>query len=194
MNIAFFDFDGTISRRDSMFDFIYFSCSRTSFFFKIVYLLPLLIFTKVKLFPNNKAKEILLSSFFRGYSYERFVKLTNLYSLRELHKIIRLNALKRIKWHQKRGDKVVVVSASIDLWLLPWCEKHNVDLLATKLEVINNLITGNLLNKNCYGLEKVRQIKSNYKLSLYKKIYAYGDSVGDKEMLELADEKYFKFF
>ncbi|MCZ6166669.1 hypothetical protein O6B35_01880 [Campylobacter ureolyticus] len=50
------------------------------------------------------------------------------------------------------------------------------------------------MGKNCYAKEKVRRIKETFDLSKFDKIIAYGDSRGDKEMIEFADEGYYKFF
>ena len=58
----------------------------------------------------------------------------------------------------------------------------------------DNIITGNFITKNCYGQEKVNRIKESYDLSKYDLIYAYGDSRGDKEMLELANNSFYKPF
>ena len=116
------------------------------------------------------------------------------FSLNNIDLLIRKNALERIKWHQKNDHKVVVVSASIDYWLKPWCDKNHIDLIATQLEVNNNKLTGRLDKKNCFGSEKVRRIMDKYKLSNYNYIYAYGDSRGDHEMLQISSEKSYKPF
>ena len=121
-------------------------------------------------------------------------KKQNKFSLTNIDIFIRKNALERIKWHQKNNHKVVVVSASIDYWLKPWCDKNHIDLIATQLEVNNNKLTGRLDNKNCFGSEKVRRIMGKYKLSNYDYIYAYGDSRGDYEMLQISSEKSYKPF
>ncbi|GAG97863.1 unnamed protein product, partial [marine sediment metagenome] len=52
----------------------------------------------------------------------------------------------------------------------------------------------NLLPRNCYGIEKVNRVQETYTLSQYEYIYAYGDSHGDKEMLSIANERYYKNF
>ena len=60
--------------------------------------------------------------------------------------------------------------------------------------MIDNFLTGKFQGKNCFGPEKVSRIKNKFDLKKVKKIYAYGDSTGDSEMLELADYKYLKYF
>lgn len=137
---------------------------------------------------------MMLSYFFKGMRAKEFLDVANEYSLNHIQKILRPKAMEKIQWHQGRGDKVVIVSASIEYWLRPWCENNNLELIATKLEIKNDIVTGNLLSKNCYGIEKVNRIHLDYILDDYETIYAYGDSRGDKEMLEIAHEKYYKPF
>jgi HAD superfamily hydrolase (TIGR01490 family) len=125
---------------------------------------------------------------------EDFFDVASKYSLHHIDKILRKKAMEKITWHKNEGHKIVLVSASIDCWIRPWCEKNDLELLATKLEIKDGIVTGNLLTKNCYGQEKVNRIKEKYNLKEFDYIYAYGDSSGDKEMLQLANEKYYKPF
>ncbi|MEW6528158.1 MAG: haloacid dehalogenase-like hydrolase [Spirochaetota bacterium] len=62
-----------------------------------------------------------------------------------------------------------------------------------RLEVKYGLLTGKFFGKNCYGPQKVKRIKEIYNLYDYQKIYAYGDSKGDKEMLAIADERIYRW-
>ena len=82
----------------------------------------------------------------------------------------------------------------MECWLKPWCNENNLDLIATKLEIKNGIVTGNFLSKNCYGIEKANSVNEVYDLNDYDHIYAYGDSRGDKELLALADESFYKPF
>jgi HAD superfamily phosphoserine phosphatase-like hydrolase len=107
---------------------------------------------------------------------------------------VRPKALIEIREHQATGAKVIVVSASAENWVQPWCAQHNIECLATKLEVINNKITGRISGFNCYGAEKENRIRSCFELKDYEEIIAYGDSGGDLEMLALAQQQHYKPF
>lgn len=192
MKIALFDFDGTITKNDSLLRFIRFVVGDFQFFFGMLLLSPILAAYKLKLTSNFEAKQKVLSWFFNGMNEEAFFLLAKKYSLTRINKILRAEAMEKIEWHQQQGHKVIVVSASLDCWLRPWCEKHGLDLLATKLEIKNGKITGRFHNRNCYGQEKVNRIKEVYNLKEYDYIYAYGDSKGDKEMLSLANESFYQ--
>jgi HAD superfamily hydrolase (TIGR01490 family) len=155
---------------------------------------PMLVAYKLGLIPNYRAKQYMLSYFFKGMPEERFKEIAEDYSLRHIDTIVRPKAMERIAWHKAQGHRVVVVSASLECWLKPWCDENGLELLATRLEMKDGIVTGRLLTRNCYGPEKVNRIKERYNLDDYDTIYAYGDSRGDKEMLALADKPHYKPF
>lgn len=186
MNLAFFDFDGTITVKDSMIHFISYAVGYRKFLAGFILLSPILIAYKLKLIPNWKAKEIVLSYFFNGWEISQFEEIATRYSKEELPKIIRKTSWEKIERHKDQGDTVVVVTASIETWVKGWSKDHGLELIATKLEVKDDKLTGRLSGKNCYGTEKVNWIREKYNLKEFEEIYVYGDSSGDKEMLALA--------
>lgn len=194
MIISLFDFDGTITTNDSLIRFIRFVVGDAKFLWGMILLSPMLVTYKLKLIPNYKAKQMMLSYFFKGMNEHKFQKVAEIYSLEHIDTILRPKAMEKIEWHKEQGHKVVIVSASIECWLKPWCDKNGLDLIATKIQIKDGIVTGKLLSKNCYGIEKVNRINKAYNLSNYSYIYAYGDSPGDKELLNLADENFYKPF
>ncbi len=194
MQIAFFDFDGTITTDDSLIRFIRFVVGDIKFVTGMAILSPMLTAYKLKLIPNYKAKQYMFSYFFKGMTEKKFIQVANEYSLKHIATILRPKAMEKIAWHIEQGHKVVVVSASIECWLKPWCNKNGLELIATKLEIKDGTITGNLLTKNCYGIEKANRVKERYCLDDFDYSYAYGDSRGDRELLELANESHYKPF
>ena len=194
MKIALFDFDGTITINDSLIKFIRFAMGDARFVRGMVVLFPMLTAYKFKFIPNHKAKQYMFSYFFKGVSEEKFLQVTREYSLNHINIILRPKAMEKIKWHKVQGHKVVIVSASIECWLKPWCDQNGLEILATKIDMKDGVVTGKFATKNCYGAEKANRVKGTYSLSDYDHIYAYGDSPGDKELLALADECFYKPF
>jgi len=194
MTLSLFDFDGTITTHDSLIKFIRFVVGDAKFIGGMALLSPMLTAYKLKLIPNYKAKQYMLSYFFKGISEKKFIQVANEYSLKHIDTILRPKAMEKIAWHKEQGHRIVIVSASIEYWLKPWCDKNDLDLIATKLEIQDGIITGKFLTKNCYGVEKYNRINEIYDLSEYDYIYAYGDSRGDRELMELADERFYKPF
>lgn len=192
--LALFDFDGTISSKDSLEEFIRFAVGDVKYYVGLALLAPILGLYLLKLLPNHVAKQKLMAYFFKNWKTERFKTLATAYALEQLPKILRPKAMERIRWHQQQGHTVVVVSASIECWLQPWCEQIGVALLGTQLETQQNRLTGRFASPNCYGEEKVRRIRAAYCLDDYAEIYAYGDTSGDKPMLELAMHSFYQPF
>ena len=187
--IAAFDFDGTITKKDTLLEFIKFSRGKWRFYGGFLLFLPLLVAMKLKIYPNWEVKQRFFSYFFKGVSIEMFNHWGKGFAL-EIEKVLRHQAIEKLDFHKKQGDKIVIISASIENWIRPWAEKANIDtIIATKIKTDKNgLLTGRFLTKNCYGQEKVNRLlaifpdRSNYKL------IAYGDSSGDRELLQFADE------
>jgi len=194
MNIAFFDFDGTVTRGDSMLRFIKYSFGSGRYYLGLLALSHVLLGYKLKIVSNSKAKEKLLAHFYKGFSKETMTELGKKYTEEVLSFDIKESALDRIKQHQDKGDRVLLVSASAEEWLRPWAEKVNIELVCTRLKYENDIFTGFFETKNCHGAEKVFRIKELVNLEDYDEIYAYGDSGGDKQMLEIANHNYYREF
>jgi phosphatidylglycerophosphatase C len=196
MNLALFDFDGTISTRDSYLLFTEF-LNRKRYIIGCLILAPRIIGYLARIYPNYALKEDFLRFFYRGRTTDELQVQTHRFCSRIIPGIIRPGAMERIKWHQAQGDTIVVISACPRLILEPWCHQINADIIATELETDqDSRITGKIAGKNCWGQEKVRRIQSRYTLHQYDGIFAYGDSKGDLPMLELADtdKRFYKPF
>jgi len=194
MDIALFDFDGTITHKDSLADFIQFAVGKPAYYLGLLQLSPILVAYKLKLISNHRSKEMLISHFFRGWDADRFQATADKYSSEHLAEIVRHNAMQQINWHISQGHEVVIISASMESWLKAWCEQHGLALIATRLEINSNTLSGKFATPNCHGEEKLNRILQEYDLSSYDAIYAYGDSDGDKQILDIADIKYYKHF
>lgn len=192
--IAAFDFDGTITTKDTLFDFIRFYFGFPRLILGLVLLSPVLIFFKLGLIANNKAKQILFSYFFKGINIKDFDAVCQKYSDR-VGAILKSEAINKIREHQAKGHSVIIVSASISNWIIPWAEKEGiVEVIGTKIEIRNNIITGKFLGENCYGQEKVNRLLKAYPNKSDYQLYAYGDSNGDKPLLNLADCPFYRKF
>ena len=194
MRLALFDFDGTISNDDSFRGFIIYYCGYGKFLLGSIILSPIYLLYILGMVKNNFMKERAISFFFKNESITDLWKKGKQYSNDKIDNMVREKAKEKIKWHQSRGDKIIVVSASANIWLESWCLKNNIDLIATELEEIDGKITGKLINGNCFGNEKVVRVKKKVNIKDYEEIFAYGDSRGDKELLDFADKPYYKPF
>ena len=194
MTIAFFDFDGTITSKDTLWEIIRYHRGRAAMYAGVVQLLPALLRFKLKMLSAQEIKEQVLAYFFSEMPAADFTTGCENFCRDILPSLIRPQALAAIQKHREQGHHVVVVTASAQDWVAPWCRTENMICLGTRLEVKNNLITGKIQGVNCNGVEKVNRIRTAYRLENFSEIYAYGDSEGDRPMLALAQHASYKPF
>ena len=101
MKIAFFDFDGTITKVDSTARFIRYLVGDSKFFIGILFLLPFILLYILNIISNNSIKQIIITYFFKGKSINEFKKHAEYFSLNMLEPLIRKKALKEIAWHKE---------------------------------------------------------------------------------------------
>ena len=192
--LALFDFDGTITTKDSFLEFIKYSRGVGKYYFGMAIMSPILIAFKLKLIPNWKAKEAVITYFFKNINYNDFQNLCHSFSREVIPSLLKSDALIALDEHINKGDDVFLVSASAENWLKDWCELKGIKLIGTKLEIINGNISGKLSGHNCYGQEKVNRVCQAIDLDDYDKVFVYGDSSGDKQMLGIATDPHYRFF
>ena len=90
-----------------------------------------------------------------------------------------------------QADDVVLVSATVNVYLKYVAESLGLDLICTETEIINNHYTGRYSSADCSAQQKAIRVLEKYQLSQYQHIYAYGNSDEDLAMLNLADYSYY---
>jgi HAD superfamily hydrolase (TIGR01490 family) len=195
--IAFFDFDGTLTTKDTLLEFIKFSKGPLLFCLGFLLTSPWMLAYKLKLISNQQAKEKVLQLFFRNWTLSRFQETCDQFGAVAVPGLLRPKALQEIEKLQAAGFTVVIVSASPENWIRGWAGQVQAGLIATRLEIIEEnppRLTGKILGANCHGQEKVRRIQQEYNLADYTGIYTYGDTGGDRPMLQLGTASFFKPF
>ena len=202
--VYLFDFDGTLTCADTLLEFIRYACGRRRFFIGFALFSPLLVLMKLHLYPNYRAKQRLFAWYFTGMSIDNFDLVCRRFAHHN-QRLMRQKALDRLREIFHNNETLCVVSASIDNWVRPFFDniskasRSDFRVIGTEVEVdTDGVLTGRFRTHNCYGAEKVRrvleampQLKSNRDDFL---VVACGDSRGDKELLEFADEAHFKPF
>ncbi len=192
--VALFDFDGTITTRDSLLPFLYFlygfwGVARIGFT-----AFPQLFGFAFGTVSRQTAKEAILTAAFAGKTPDELAEPVNQYITIRLCGLVKKEALDKVRWHQQQGHRCIIVSASVSLYLLPWSQSmHFSDLLSSQLAIDNSgRFTGKLVGTNCWGPEKVKRIEGLLGDPKNYLIYAYGDSRGDQEMLAIADKPFYQ--
>lgn len=180
-----FDFDGTLTTRDTLIAFIRYACGTPRFLFGFLLHAPLLVLMKLRFYSNGKAKQRVFSWFFKGMTIETFDALCQDFARTHRH-LLRPDTVRILEQALTERAEVLIVSASIDNWVQPFFP--SVTILGTQVEVIDGRLTGRFLTPNCYGQEKVRRILALYPDRSAYHLTAFGDSRGDRELLTFADE------
>ncbi len=163
--IAFFDFDGTITSKDTLLEFIKSQKGKRNFYVGFLLNSPVLIGLKFKLVSNQAAKECMLKYFFKGMNITSFQQGCDFFIDNVLPAIIRPAAIDEIEKLKAEGFETVVVSASPANWIKKWADANGLGLIATKLQTKGDLLTGYIDGINNNGDEKAVRIKTEFDLS-----------------------------
>jgi len=190
MKLALFDFDGTLTTKDSLGEFIKFAVGKPTYYFKLALFSPIFFLYKTKIMDNAYAKKLLFRLYFEGINEVDFKSMAQEYSQTKIYEIIRKDIYEKFLTHIENEDRVIIVSASMKCWLEEFASKHNVELLCTELAFEKSHFRGEFATNNCHGQEKLRRVKEILSLDDYEEIYTYGDSSGDDAILAIADHKF----
>lgn len=192
MKIYAFDFDGTLTTRDTLLAFIRYAKGTWPLVGGLLRFAPLLVLMKLRAYPNWRAKQRFFSHFFKDMYIAEFDQLCQRFAA-DNRQLLRPGGLEAMQQARHEGARVLVVSASIDNWVRPFFA-DDVEVMGTRIEVAGGRLTGRFLTRNCYGPEKVRRIRQRYPHRDEYQLIAFGDSRGDKELLDYADESHYRPF
>ena len=192
--VAAFDFDGTLTRRDTLLPFLRYMLGTTAVMRHALILAPTLAAYCLGMLRNDIAKERVLAQTLGGMAMGKLRDKAAQFAEHQLPGLMRPEAMRRFDWHKKQGHRCIIISASLDLYVKPWAIQAGFDeVLASRLEMLaDDRITGKLLGENCFGAEKVRRLEALLGARSSYTLYAYGDSRGDKELLATADYAFYR--
>jgi phosphatidylglycerophosphatase C len=136
---------------------------------------------------RDNAKAAMAFSILKGCPEEEVNRSAKVVAQTVLRGNLRPDVVRRVRWHQREGHKVVIVSASFEAYVRIVASELGIkDVLATSWEVEDGHLTGKLAGANVRGPEKATRLLAA--LSPGERVcWAYGDSAGDREMLALAE-------
>lgn len=192
MDLALFDFDGTITDGDGFLPFIHRATPRPRVLAGSLWLSPLIAGYRAGWVSASRMRQSIAWVAFRGRRHSELEALGERYAA-ALDRRVRPEASARIAWHQTRGDRVIVVSASLACYLAPWCRARGIELICTELELRAGVCTGRYRDGDCSGPEKARRVLQRCELGHYEQVFAYGDTPEDSELLALAQRRFFRW-
>jgi phosphatidylglycerophosphatase C len=184
--VAAFDFDGTLARRDTLVPFLRHACGT-----------PRVVAATARAALRARDRDSLkvgaIGHLFRGRTAADVDALGRAYVPR-LVELLRPEMVERVRWHRAEGHAVVIVSASLGVYLRPLADRLRLDAaLAVELVMgADGVLTGAVVGDlNTRGPEKVARLRvwtaQRFGADVPFELWAYGDSAGDEELLALAD-------
>jgi HAD superfamily hydrolase (TIGR01490 family) len=198
-DVAAFDFDGTLTEGGSVFGFLCAVAGRRSVLAASAGLAPRFGYAALASgTAADRTKELLFERVLAGAPLDRIEEVATAFARQHLARHGRVDVRQRFEWHRQRGDAVVIVSASPDVYLHHVGAELNADgTIGTRLAVSDQgTLTGRYQGRNCRGEEKVRRLREwidgregtpPTPASTPTRLWAYGNSRGDLRMLTVAD-------
>ena len=192
MDLALFDFDGTITTREMLPAFVYSAVPPRRLRIGKLRLAPWIVGYKLGWVSGISIREKIAYAGFRGMRETEYLAAGERFAREALPPVLRREAMARIAWHKQRGDTVVVVSGGFDVYLSHWCRTHGLELICSKLEVADGVLTGRYGGAQCVRDEKPRRVRERYGLGDFDAVYAYGDTPEDFALLEISDHRRYR--
>lgn len=194
--IAAFDFDGTISTNDTLVPFLARTFGRKAFAQALRRASRAAVEARMSrqgptaLHPRDAAKARMIRELLTGRSATWFAEVGEAYARDVLPGKLRPEMVRQVEWHRDNGHDLVLVSASLDIYLRPFGQDHGFDeVIAVTLEVDSDgNLTGALARPNVRGPEKAVRLREWLAGDSPEFMWGYGNSSGDRELLEMADQ------
>lgn len=195
VDIIVFDFDGTITTKDTFALFLRYYAGTARWAFNIIKLLPTFIAYGLKLIDRNAVKDNVIKTFFTNASVKELDTCASEFARAVIPGLIREDAIKALNAHKVAVESLYICSASISPYLDVWAKDNGIrHVLATDLEQSDGRYTGRIKGWNVWGPGKIRRIAAEFTPKPFNIREAYGDSRGDAEMLHAADVSHWKPF
>lgn len=194
--LAAFDFDGTISRKDTLIPFLLRATGRARFASGWRQVVAAGARGRVDLRDRDAVKAELIEHLLADRLEADLREAGERYA-RDLLSEDRLRPLvvDRLRAHRERGDTCVIVSASLVYYLEPIAREFGVHgVVGVEPEVCDGRLTGSLCRPNVRAEQKVVQLDAW--LSAQDLVpetghrSAYGNTSGDHALLRAADHRY----
>lgn len=199
VTVAAFDFDGTLTRSDSLLPFLRRGLGWPRLLLALLRCSPWLAAYALRLIRNDVAKARLLSVALGGRTIAEMDDWATRWLAQDFPDELRGWTMARLAFHQQAGHCCVLVSASPDIYLRRVASQLGFEgLICTEMQVQGGIITGRMSTPNCHGEQKVLRLKSwlsgRFGAAMAESItlHAYGDTTGDKPMLRLARHAWYR--
>ncbi len=202
--IIAYDFDGTLTTKDTFVLFLRYYAGFWKWSLKMISLLPIFFAYKLGVIDRHFAKKHVVKAFFTAHDSTKIQQKADMFARTVIPTLIRPQGLTQFQADCQSSEHVYIVSASISPYLHAWAQAQGLDkarVIATDLALISDTIppktSGQIEGLNCWGEHKITKIQMAMRAQGFESFQisnAYGDSRGDKEMLDCAQFAHFKPF
>ncbi len=135
---------------------------------------------------EGRLHERMVARTLRGRSRLELDEAARRFADRTLAENLRADARGRIGEHRVRGHRLLLASASLEIYLEPLRDGLRLDgAVGTRLEFVEGVATGRFLGLPCWGAEKLRRVREAIGPD-GDIAYVYGDARGDRAVLAAA--------
>ena len=191
--VAAFDVDGTLTTRDCVVPFLELLVGRGRLIAGIA-AHPLAIANGLLRRDRDRIKAVAIRAAFTGRRETDVVRLGERFAETVHATWMRPDTAARLAWHRDQGHRIVIVSASLGVYLRALGAALGVDAVLCTEPVVarDGRYTGEMAGGNCRGPEKWRRLDSWMVAAglAGADLWAYGDSAGDREMLAAAQHPF----
>lgn len=184
--LALFDFDGTLCEIDSFTGFIFFTLPKRHIFWRGLRILPWIMAYYVGVYPAHLMRPKLFKYMFKGQSQQHVNTAATDYAAQLVRQHLSAVVYEQLRQHQSLGHEIVLVSASIQLYLKPVCQQLGIQLICSEVDTTHPQLSGEYSSLDCSNAQKKVRILEQLNIDDYAQVYAYGNSVEDHAMLSLA--------
>ena len=192
--VVAFDFDGTLTTHDSFTAFLKWKAKPYGYLAGLAGLSPKLL---AYLFNRDRGrlKAAAAARFLGGMPAEQLGAQAEAFAMETAQSMLRPDAVQAWRNWRAQGALMVIVTASPEVLVQPFARGLGADLLiGTRLDVNEaGCITGRFIGANCRGAEKVARLRAAFGDDMALAA-AYGDTSGDREMLQLAEVAGYRIF
>ena len=193
--IVVFDFDGTITTRDTFALFLRYYAGTKNWTLNILKLLPIFTAYGLRIVDRNAVKAHVIRRFFKGASVNGLNESAARFARDVIPGLIRPLAQAELDRQKTNPESLYICSASISPYLNVWGKDQKIrHILATELEQDGLVYTGEIKGWNVWGDGKIRRIQAEFGSRSVRIREAYGDSRGDRELLHAADVSHWRPF
>lgn len=187
--LALFDFDGTLYPHDSFTGFIFHALPKRHIMKRGIPMIPWILAYYANLYPAHKMRPRLYKSMFKHISNIQIQNTIAPYIQKVIKQLDPL-LLQQLQQHIALQHDVVIVSATIDLYLKDLAEQLGIAFICSEVEIRDDILTGAYVTADCSNNQKSLRVQQLFNLSQYQQVYAYGNSIEDLDMLSLAHQAY----